>query len=256
MIVLSWNCRELGNQCAVNVLSHLVREKAPNILFLMETKQTVEEMRWVQGELHYDSMLAISCLGRRGGLAMMWNNEVDLHIQTYTQNHIDAFIFKDRNSPWWITGFYAKPKKQLHHETWDLLKHLKSRSLAPWLCIGDYNKILASEEKEGGHHKPIRLMNNFKSTLLHCGLIDLGFTGNMFTWNNGRGADDFVQLRLDRACAIVEWRSLFPQVRVSHLQAYYSDHVSILLTTHLACHQVRPKKFPRDRKSTRLNSSH
>ena len=113
------------------------------------------------------------------------------------------------------------------------------------MCIGDYNKILASEEKEGGHHKPIRLMNNFKSTLLHCGLIDLGFTGNMFTWNNGRGADDFVQLRLDRACAIVEWRSLFPQVQVSHLQASYSDHVSILLTTHLACHQVQPKKFPR-----------
>ena len=53
-------------------------------------------------------------------------------------------------------------------------------------------------------------MNNFRSTLLHSGLIDLGFTGNMFTWNNGRGGDDFVQLRLDRACTTVEWRSLFP----------------------------------------------
>ena len=48
----------------------------------MEKKQIVEEMRWVQGELHYDSMLAISCLGRRGGLAMLRNNDVDLHIQT------------------------------------------------------------------------------------------------------------------------------------------------------------------------------
>ena len=65
----------------------------------METKQTVEEMRWVQGELHYDSMLVVSCLGRRGGLAMLWNNDVDLHIQTYTENHIDAFIFTDCNSP-------------------------------------------------------------------------------------------------------------------------------------------------------------
>ena len=48
----------------------------------MEKKQIVKEMRWVQGELHYDSMLAVSCLGRRGGLAMLWNNDVDLHIQT------------------------------------------------------------------------------------------------------------------------------------------------------------------------------
>ena len=43
----------------MNVLSHLVGEKAPNILFLMETKQNVEEMKWIQGELHYDSMLAV-----------------------------------------------------------------------------------------------------------------------------------------------------------------------------------------------------
>ena len=141
-------------------------------------------------------------------------------------------------------GFYGKSEEQLHHENLDLLKHIKSRSLAPWSCIGDYNEILASEEKEGGHPKPIRLMNNFRSTLLHCGLIDLGFTGNMFTWNR-TGGDDFVQLRLDRACAMVEWRSLFPQVRVSHLQTSYSDHVPILLTTHLANHQVLPKKFPR-----------
>ena len=71
MIVLSWNCRGLGNQRAVNVLSHLVREKAPTILFLMEKKQTIEEMRWIQDELHYDSMLVVPCLGRKGGLAML-----------------------------------------------------------------------------------------------------------------------------------------------------------------------------------------
>ena len=44
MKILSWNCRGLGNQRAVDVLSHLVREKAPKILFLMETKQSIDEM--------------------------------------------------------------------------------------------------------------------------------------------------------------------------------------------------------------------
>ena len=139
----------------MNVLSHLVGEKAPNILFLMETKQTVEEMKWIQGELHYDSMLAVPCLGRRGGLAMLWKNEMDLHIQTYTKNHIDALIMSNQNSPWRITGFYGKPEEQLRHEIWLLLKHLKSRSSTPWLCIGDYNEILASREKEGGNPKPL-----------------------------------------------------------------------------------------------------
>ena len=242
MIVLSWNCREFGNQHAVNVLSHLVREKAPSVLFLMETKQTVEEMRWIQGELHYDSMLAIPCLERRGGLAMLWKNEVDLHIQTYTQNHIDALIMLNQNSPWRIMGFYGKPEEQLRHETWLLLKHLKSRSSAPWLCIGDYNEILASREKEGGRPKSLQLMNNFCNTLLHYDLVDLGYSGNIFTWNNSREGDAFVQLRLDRACATMEWKELFRRAWVSHLQASYFDHVPILLTTHPLSQKNRFKK--------------
>ena len=45
MKIMSWNCWGLGNQRAVDVLSHLVREKAPKILFLMEIKQSVSEMK-------------------------------------------------------------------------------------------------------------------------------------------------------------------------------------------------------------------
>ena len=57
MNLLSWNCRGLGNQTAVDVLSNLVREKAPSVLFLMETKQSVEEMRKLQADLPYRGML-------------------------------------------------------------------------------------------------------------------------------------------------------------------------------------------------------
>ena len=42
---------------------------------------------------------------------------------------------------------------------------------APWLCIGDYNEILAYEEKDGCIPKPVHLMQDFQSTLLHCGLV-------------------------------------------------------------------------------------
>ena len=52
MIFLSWNCRELGNLCVGTEFSHLVRGKAPDILFLMETKETVDEMKLIQANLH------------------------------------------------------------------------------------------------------------------------------------------------------------------------------------------------------------
>ena len=176
----------------MEVLSYLVREKAPEVLFMMETKRTVDEMKWIQNEIHFGAMLAVPCLGRRGGLAMLWKDEVDLNIQTYNQNNIDALILTKQNMSWRITGFYGKLDEHLRNETWDLLKHLSTRTSTPCLCIGDYNQILSAEEKDGWLPKPMHLMQEFRSTLLHCGLINLGYTGNIFTWENGREGDDYV----------------------------------------------------------------
>ena len=53
---------------------------------------------------------------------------------------------------------------------------------------------------------------------------------NIFTWRNGRLGEAFVQERLDRACASIEWREKFPHATVWHLQASYSDHDPIFLT--------------------------
>ena len=72
MIVLSWNCRGLGNRSAVEVLADLVRKKGPTILFLMETELTVREMEPIKTELGFASMLAVPSDGRRWGLAMLW----------------------------------------------------------------------------------------------------------------------------------------------------------------------------------------
>ena len=65
----------------------------------------------IQADLHYDAMLVIPCIRRVGGLAMLWKEQVDLHVQNYTQNHIDAHIRTDPSAPWRITSFYGKPKE-------------------------------------------------------------------------------------------------------------------------------------------------
>ena len=50
------------------------------------------------------------------------------------------------------------------------------------------------KEKQGKLPRPLRLMQEFREAFLHCGLVDLGFRGNIFTWSNGHLGDDFVQL--------------------------------------------------------------
>ncbi|XP_050259942.1 uncharacterized protein LOC126705022 [Quercus robur] len=90
-------------------------------------------------------------------------------------------------------------------------------------------------------------MEEFCNVLLQSDLIDLGFYGNKFTWRNSRSGEAFVEERLDRACATIEWRALFPSSKVVHLQASYSDNVPIMLTTNvdtqIACRKKIPRRF-------------
>ena len=84
----------------------------------METKQSIDKMRQIQEGLPYRCMLAVSSIRRSGGLTMLWMEEVDLHIQTFTLNHIDALILNDPNTPWRLTGFYGWPEEQRKNESW------------------------------------------------------------------------------------------------------------------------------------------
>ena len=106
-------------------------------------------MQKIKDELNFQGGLVVPCDGSWGGLAMLWKEEVNLHIQAYSPHHIDAIILIDPGVPWEITGFYGYFKECRKHESWTLLRHLHSWLFLPWKCIGDYNEILSSEEKQG-----------------------------------------------------------------------------------------------------------
>ena len=99
----------LGNRRAVEVLAELVRSKAPTILFLMETKRTVQAMEPIKVELGFQSMLAVSSEGRRGGLALLWKSGVVIDTNTYSPHHIDAQVLPPSGQPWRLTGIYGYP---------------------------------------------------------------------------------------------------------------------------------------------------
>ena len=95
MIIISWNCRGFGNQRAVEVPTKLVRSKGPIVLFLMETKQSIAEMCNLCHDLNFQSVLVIPCEGHKGGLGLFWKVDCNLHIQTFSPNHINAHILSD-----------------------------------------------------------------------------------------------------------------------------------------------------------------
>ncbi|KAK9995717.1 hypothetical protein SO802_020403 [Lithocarpus litseifolius] len=188
-------------------------------------------MKSIKTKLGFDGMLAVSCNGRRGGLALLWREGVTVDTQTYSPNHIDVAVHTQSSPIWRLTGIYGHPEEERKLDTWRLMRHLHARASLPWVCLGDFNELLASNEKNGGNMRSLAPMAEFRHTLLHYGLVDMGFSGYRFTWRNRRPGAAFVEERLDRAVATSEWCEIFPRAKVSHLSVSYSDHDPIMLDT-------------------------
>lgn len=50
----------------------------------------------------------------------------------------------------------------------------------PWLCVGDFNKIVKAEEKMRDAIRWERQMMDFREALDFCGFKDLGYVGSPF----------------------------------------------------------------------------
>lgn len=70
-------------------------------------------------------------------------------------------------------------------------------------------------------------MEDFKNSLEHYQLSNMGFSGPRFIWSNRRQDDTFTQERLDRAVANVGCCSIFPQLCVEVLAARSSNHAPL-----------------------------
>lgn len=149
--------------------------------------------------------------------------------QTYSLNHIDANIRTQDSTPWRLTGIYRHSEEERKVETWGLMQHLHARGALPWVCLGDFNEILSSDKKNGGIPRQVTPMLAFRHTLLQYALVDLGFRGYRFTWRNDHSGAAFVEERLDRCVATMEWRDRFRRATVHLLAMPYSDHDPVLL---------------------------
>ena len=67
--------------------------------------------------------------------------------------------------------------------------------------------------------------------MFEFGAIDLGFSGNKFSWAKGKWVSAAIEKRLGRGIANTSWRLAFPKAIINHLGAIKSDHNPLLLGT-------------------------
>ena len=111
MNAIVWNCQGVGNPRIVRDLEALVRQHNPKLVFLSETmvsESRVKNLRW---RLGLKGCLAVDSKGRRGGVALFWDESIQVHLKSSNDRYIDVSVVDEPNAaPWRATFVYGEPR--------------------------------------------------------------------------------------------------------------------------------------------------
>lgn len=169
MNCLSWNCHGSGQSWAVLELTDFVKKHSPSILFLMETKSKDYNLKNLCSKLHLENVFIEPWINTGGGLALYWNEGIDLKALASTPTYIDALVNPRIDDAWQLTSFYGNPITANQENSWALLKHLCLKLDLPWLYVGNFNEITKAEEKKGGALRLEHQVKAFRDALDFCG---------------------------------------------------------------------------------------
>lgn len=231
MIRFVWNCRGLGQSTTVRQLRDFVSSHRPELVFLSEIKlHEVSKVQRIVNKLEFHHFDFVSSIHRAGGLLLMWKDILSIDVVVKSKLFFNVMVTEgDYPIPWMMTMVYGPPIISLRPQFLDSLSAIGSSFTGDWLVLGDFNMVLTSADKMGGDPIASSSRNGFRRLLDDHSLIDLGFDGFAFTWNNRRSGAANIQERLDRAFTNDTWRIHHPNATITHLPALYSDHKPFLL---------------------------
>lgn len=90
MKILCWNCQGLGTPLTVQALRVLVTQERPSIIFIMETKNQEQKVLRLRRRLHFQNSFLVDPEGTAGGLAIFWDDQVIISIESSLVNVINA----------------------------------------------------------------------------------------------------------------------------------------------------------------------
>ncbi|KAG7536796.1 Endonuclease/exonuclease/phosphatase superfamily [Arabidopsis suecica] len=179
-------------------------------------------LKKLQG-LQYTSCKLVSPQSRgSGGLALLWNQTVEIDILAESPNFIDTHI-KAEGRKFFATFVYGEPERSKRQEIWSKISDIGQNREDPWWLTGDFNDIIDSSEKQGGVVRPEGSFVDLRTLMSECDLYDLRHTGNFLSWR-GKRHDHLVFCRLDRSMSNSGWAEEYPSGRSDYLRFEGSDH--------------------------------
>lgn len=242
MNIIAWNIRGAAGMDFRRAFRELIAKYNPDAVILLETRTSGQHATTIISSLGFENYIKIDAMGFSGGIWLLWNPHnitIEPLASSFLELHCKVTV---KNSSFILSAIYASPTYALREKLWSNLSKTFSCFNLPWIIMGDFNDISYPREKFGRcppSRKKIETFNNFLNS---CNLIDLGFSGPLFTWTNNREHGRVIRTRIDRCHANPNWINLFPDSKVFHLPRIHSDHCPLLLKTHHA-HFHRNKIF-------------
>ncbi|KAF7835731.1 reverse transcriptase [Senna tora] len=133
-------------------LKRLCRVYKPSIVFLMEIRMKEKKMDRMRKKCcGLENGFYVDAMGKSGGMALWWSNEVDIMHIRGSKNIIHGLVCsKMLEGASYFTFVYGAQTKQEKMGVWSELRRLKPGDDVAWFCLGNFNDILSNSEKEGG----------------------------------------------------------------------------------------------------------
>ncbi|XP_074306169.1 uncharacterized protein LOC141641406 [Silene latifolia] len=177
------------------------------------------------------SICTNSSLHRGGRIWLLWDpvlydvTVLDLQVQCI---HSEVFD-KARRKRFWFTIVYGLNKLAEREPLWDCLRSYSARLTGAWLVGGDFNAVLASNERVGGAPVTNAEMRPLLQVTQDCQLYDLVAKGAFYTWTNKHDIGSKVCSRLDRVLINGEWLAEFPDSYSHFLPEGVFDHCPAII---------------------------
>lgn len=226
MNFILWNIRGIGNDVSVGRLKFLIQTHKIDCLVVLEPKIHTSKMEHICKKIGMRF-----CIANSDDLAhiwIFWRDPLEFATINFDDQQMTISQSGTGQPAFQLTFVYAKCSIQERQVLWRSLLAMHSTLTGPWLVAGDFNCIMATDEKLGGNPPSLAAMSDFIDCSSDCGLIDAGFLGSKYTWHNNRSGSNGIWARLDRVLVNSEWQNSFP-ISVEHLSREASDHAPLLV---------------------------
>lgn len=138
---------------------------------------------------------------------------------------------------------YAPPNYSEKEAFWKELMLFVNSLSTLFIIIGDYNEIGAPHEKIGGAAPNSSRFKRITLLKSNCNILDIPFSGQVYTWRKKVAGENNIWERLDRVMASPTFIEQFPTANIKNHLFTSSDHCQVQLSFTSNTREVKATPF-------------